>query len=80
MMFTNSVTTAAFGSAAMAAIFLCPNALAQNVDTSLGGINFGATISGMNGYVTVGPQRADGSNALSSSGVQLAVASVQIVQ
>lgn len=53
---------------------------AFNVDTSSGGVNYGATTSGMNGYVTLGTQRADGSNALSSSGVQLAVASVQIVQ
>ena len=53
---------------------------AFNVDTSSGGVNYGATTSGMNGYVTLGTQRADASNALSSSGVQLGVTSVQMAQ
>jgi hypothetical protein len=53
---------------------------AFNVDTSSGGVNYGLTTAGMNGYVTLGTQRADPNNALSSSGIQLSVTSVEIVQ
>jgi hypothetical protein len=53
---------------------------ATNVDTSSGGVNYGATTSGMNGYVTAGTQRIDPDNHLSSSGVQLSVTSIEIVQ
>lgn len=56
------------------------NIAAFNVDTSSGGVNFGATTSGMNGYVTLGTQRDDPSNALSASGVQLSITSVEIAQ
>lgn len=51
-----------------------------NVDTSSGGVNYGLTTAGMNGYVTLGTQRADPNNALSSSGLQLSVTSVEILQ
>lgn len=53
---------------------------AFNVDTSSGGVNYGLTTSGMSGYVTVGTQRADPTSALSSSGIQLSVASMEMVQ
>ncbi len=54
--------------------------VAFNVDTSSGGVNYGATTAGMNGYITAGTQRIDSSNALSSSGVQLSVTSIEMVQ
>lgn len=54
---------------------------ALNVDTSSGGVNYGATTSaGMDGYVTLGTQRADPNNALTSSGIQLSVTSIEIAQ
>ncbi len=53
---------------------------AFNVDTSSGGVNYGATTSGMTGYVTLGTQRDDPSNALTSSGIQLSVTSIEMVQ
>ncbi|MBI1895807.1 MAG: hypothetical protein HYS04_04620 [Acidobacteria bacterium] len=53
---------------------------AFNVDTSSGGVNYGATTSRMNGYVTLGTQRTDPNDALTSSGIQLSVTSVEIAQ
>jgi len=53
---------------------------AINVDTSSGGVNYGLTTSGMNGYVTLGTLRDDPGNNLSSSGIQLSVTSIEIVQ
>lgn len=53
---------------------------AFNVDTSSGGVNYDATTSGMNGYVTSATQRIDPSNALTSSGIQLSVSSIEIAQ
>jgi hypothetical protein len=53
---------------------------AFNVDTSSGGVNYGATTSGMNGYVTLGTLRLDPDDAMTSSGIQLGVTSIEIVQ
>jgi hypothetical protein len=53
---------------------------AFNVGTSSGGVDYGATTSGMAGYVTLGTLRADPNNMLSSSGIQLSVTSIEIVQ
>lgn len=52
---------------------------AFNVNTSSGGVNYGATTSGMNGYVTATTQRADPTSKLTSSGVQLSVTSTDII-
>ena len=51
---------------------------AFNVDTSSSGVNFAASTAGMNGYVTLGIQRADPNGALSNSGVQLVVSSIAV--
>jgi len=53
---------------------------AFNVDTSSGGVNYGATTSGMNGYVTLGTLRSDPNNALSQSAIRLFVNSIEIAQ
>lgn len=53
---------------------------AFNVNTSSGGVNYGATTSGMNGYVTLTTQRQDPNSALTSSGIQLAVTAIDMVQ
>jgi len=53
---------------------------AFNVDTSSGGVNYGLTTSGTSGYVTLGTLRSDPNNTLSSSGIQLSVTSVEMVQ
>jgi hypothetical protein len=51
---------------------------AFNVDTASAGVNLGASTAGMNGYVTLGTQRADPSNALSNSSAQLTVLSLAV--
>ena len=52
---------------------------AFNVDTSSGGVNYGATTSGMYGYVTATTQRDKFSSGMTSSGVQLSVTSIDII-
>ncbi len=52
---------------------------AFNVNTSSGGVNYGATTSGMSGYVTATTQRADPNSALTSHGAQLSVTSIDII-